>query len=307
MIPAPDLFQSTSWRAPVPGELDFGRAQARRRKWAGEPQRSTALSAGDCYGPAYRRATITGEDLNRWLLDTPLLEHRHLAIQVHARRVTWQKTGFREKAVACFDFVRSMPFRCTTRSEAIPAVQVLRNGFGDGITKSTLMVSMLRSLGIPSRVRFVSLPSNPLHGFSGAAGDYTEHAFTEVLVEHEWIGVDAYVVDLKLGLSARARLLKEGRLSGYAVHMHGAIEWDGRTSAFSQFCLSDPASTPRRDLGAFDDSQQFYASRDEAPQRHWTGHASRAFSTAMINRRVEASRGALGLSQDIRPPALRIS
>lgn len=231
------------------------------------------------------------DESGRWLIDTPLLMYDHPKIRLLGKRLTQLKATPRERAVACSTFVRALPFGCIADSTGTSAVGVLRAGRGDCHTKSTLMVALLRSLGIASRMRFVTMKPDFLYGIADLGGDPIEHAYTELLLDDEWLALDSYVVDPRLAAAARTRLKLEGRKLGYGMHRDGTIHWDGRGSAFGQFALDDPDSMPLHDWGAFDDPYQFYSSVAYVRQRlSLSGRLKWMVGARFVNRRVNALR-----------------
>lgn len=228
---------------------------------------------------------------SRWLADTPLLQHDHPKIRLTAKKLTQLRRTPREQAIACFQFLRAMPFGCLPDSTGTSAIAVLRANRGDCHTKTTLMVALLRSLGIPSRMRFVTMRPDFLRGIADLGGEPIEHAYTEVLLDSEWVALDAYVVDPRLAVAAKARLKEEDRALGYGMHRDGTIHWDGRGSAFAQFTPDDPASLPLCDWGAFDDPYQFYSSVAAVRGRlSLAGRLKWSVGSRIVNRRVNALR-----------------
>ena len=231
------------------------------------------------------------DDAERWLGNTPLLQHDHPKIRLTAKKLTQLKSSPREQAVACFQFVRSLPFGCIADSAGTTAAAVLKAGRGDCHTKSTLMLALLRSVQIPSRMRFVTMKPDFLYGIADLGGDPIEHAYTELLLDGQWLALDSYVVDPRLAVAARTRLKIEGRMLGYGMHRDGTIHWDGRSNAFSQFTVEDPDSMPLHDWGAFDDPYQFYSSVAYVRQRlSLAGRLKWMVGAQFVNRRVAAIR-----------------
>ena len=229
----------------------------------------------------------------RWLVNTPLLMFDHPKLRLQAARLTQLKGTPRARAVACFAFVRALPFACIADSTGTSAVGVIRAGRGDCHTKSTLMVALLRSVEIPSRMRFVTMKPDFLYGIADLGGHPIEHAYTELLLDGEWLALDSYVVDPRLAVAARTRLKLEGRKLGYGMHRDGTIHWDGHGSSFGQFTLDDPESMPLHDWGAFDDPYQFYSSVAYVRQRLGiAGRLKWMLAAGVVNRRVNALRNA---------------
>ena len=243
----------------------------------------------ETYGPAYRGAREAG-DATRWLANTKLLQHDHPKIRLLALKLTQLHGGAMQKSLACYRYVRNLPFACAANAATTPSVEVLAARVGDGGTKSTLLIALLRSLGIPARARVVTLKPDILRGFVDLDEGPVPHVFCEVLVEGEWLGVDSYMVDLPLGLKARGRLLSEKRASGYGVHLKGQLGWDGSSSSFGLFSSDDPASLPLLDLGAFDDVASFCRQAGHRLPSTWARKQQWALATSLANRRVRRLR-----------------
>jgi hypothetical protein len=226
----------------------------------------------------------------RWLCNTALLQHDHPRIRLLALRLTQLKGGAVEEALACYQHVRGLRFACAPDAPNTTAVEVVTAQAGDAYTKSTLLIALLRSLGIPARARLVTLQPEFLWGLVHTGGRPIEHVFTEIMIEGRWMGVDSYVVDLALGSRARALLRRHGRMRGYGVHMKGQVAWDGTAPSFGAFCRQDPGSLPLRDLGAFDDIGVFCRSTDEPLRPGWARKQQWALAAAMINWRIRKLR-----------------
>lgn len=241
--------------------------------------------------PSYLGTLAESDEAGRWLVNTPLLMFDHPKLRLRGQRLAQLKGTQRERAMACFAFVRALPFACIADSTGTSAVGVLSAGRGDCHTKSTLMVALLRSLKIPARMRFVTMKPDFLYGIADLGGHPIEHAYTEVLLGGDWHALDSYVVDPRLAAAARSRLKSEDRKLGYGVHRDGTIHWDGNSSSFGQFSLDDPDSMPLHDWGAFDDPYQFYSSVAYVRQRlSLAGRLKWMVGARVVNRRVNALR-----------------
>jgi transglutaminase-like putative cysteine protease len=249
---------------------------------------------------SYLAALADGDETKRWLVNTPLLQFDHPKIRLLAKRLTQLKATPLQGAIACFSYVRAMPFGCIADCTGTSALGVLRAGRGDCHTKSTLMLALLRSLRIPSRMRFVTMKPDFLFGLADLDGHPIEHAYTEVLLDGEWRAVDSYVVDPRLAVAAQTRLKIEGRKLGYGMHRDGTIHWNGHTSAFGQFSTDDPDSMPLHDWGAFDDPYQFYSSVAYVRERlSLAGRLKWMIGARMVNRRVNQLRDEAGASAQL--------
>jgi Transglutaminase-like superfamily len=146
--------------------------------------------------------------------------------------------------VLIHDYIKSLPFGCVAGFGHVPAGQVLRSGRGDCHTKGTLFVALLRSAGLPARLRFVTLPSTFLRGIIDLGQNTITHAIGEVYLQDRWVQTDTYVTDAILEGRALALLQKENSILGYGVHASGKKYWDGQHDAHGQY------ASPRLGRGA---------------------------------------------------------
>jgi hypothetical protein len=199
------------------------------------------------------------------------------------------------KAVAVHDYVKSLPFGCVAGFDHVSAGAVLRAGRGDCHTKGTLFVAMLRSVGVPARLRFVTLSGAFLKGIIDAGPNTITHAVGEVYLEGHWVQTDTYVTDSLLETRATQLLEEQGIRLGYGIHVKGNHFWDGRQGAHAQYSGSDPDSCPLFDWGVAHDPEHFYTNKANADlQQGWLTRVKWMLAAALINRRVEQIRQQTG-------------
>lgn len=246
--------------------------------------------------------TISGmlassEEPQHWLGSTRLLDLDDPKLRIGAMRVTQLATSDTQKAVFVHDFVKALPFGCVAAFDHVPAAGVLRAGRGDCHTKGTLFVAMLRSVGVPARLRFVLLSSNFLKGIIDIPQGQITHAVAEVHLKGNWVQTDTYVPDEPFETRALTLLKERNELVGLGVHLHALRHWDGYHAANSQYCESDPASMPLRDLGVAHDPELFYSDKsNEEFQLGWLTRVKWMLAAAVVNRRVEQIRTLPALS-----------
>jgi len=232
------------------------------------------------------------DDPQRWCGNTPQLDIRHPRVRLLAVRLTQLRYSQRDKALACFRHVRQMPFGCVGDGTGVPALTVMRLNRGDCHTKSTLLVALLRSIGIPSRLRLVSLRSEFLRGIIDLGDQPVEHCLVEVWLEDHWVRFDSHVMDPDLSAAARTQLQLEGRQLGYGLHLDGATDWDGYLDALSPTVASDERSLPVRDWGCYDDPYGFYSSTEALRSKlGWTSRMVWMLGARRVNQRVHLLRG----------------
>ena len=86
------------------------------------------------------------------LRSTPLLDTQHPDIERLVAERGWRVLPMRERIGAVYDFVRDeIAFGCN-EADDLPASRVLADGHGQCNTKGTLLMALLRSVGVPCRL-----------------------------------------------------------------------------------------------------------------------------------------------------------
>jgi Transglutaminase-like superfamily len=233
------------------------------------------------------------ESRSRWLKASPQLDIKSTKLRTRMLALTQLLPTEREKAVAIHDFVKSLPFGCVADYSQLKASDVLKLGHGDCFTKGMLMVALLRCAGIPSRLRFVSLPVHFLRGIIDAEDSTIMHAMAEIYLNDRWIVTDSYVPDMTLQLAAITRLEHEKRNMGYGVHIKGSMYWRGEKEASAQCYEKDGSSLPTVDWGVADDPVSFYADPSHSElRRNFATRLKWRLAAPVVNRRVAAIRAA---------------
>lgn len=222
---------------------------------------------------------------------TRLLDLDDSKLRLRAQSLTQLAQTDVEKAVRIHDFVKSLPFGCLAGFDHLDAATVLRRGRGDCHTKGTLFVALLRSVGVPARLRFVSLPAAFLWGIFDVGHTIITHAVGEVYLQGQWVQTDTYVTDRALESHASMLLVQQLRTLGYGIHLDASRFWDGQHDAHGQYHSRDAASLPVRDWGVSHDPEHFYSSQAH-PELHmsWLTRAKWMVAAGVINRRTRLLR-----------------
>jgi hypothetical protein len=147
----------------------------------------------------------------------------------------------RQQAIALHDFVREqIKFGFNKYFDATPPEYLLAYGYGHCNSKSRLMTTLLRAIGLPAYQHFVVIPKEILRGAIPPSRYWmipaqVSHSFVEVQLEQRWLELDSYVIDTPYLQGAQMRLLREGSSLGYGVRTDSTNLWDGQSNAFAQF------------------------------------------------------------------------
>ncbi|MGR3433567.1 MAG: transglutaminase-like domain-containing protein [Shimia sp.] len=225
------------------------------------------------------------------LRPTPLLDFGHPSIRALIAARGWADLPPVRRIGAAYDFVRDGVAFGYNRDDAIPASAVLSDGYGQCNTKATLLMALLRALGVPCR----------LHGFTihkalqrGVVPEVAYriapaeilHSWVEVEWEGRWVNLEGFILDaaflgaLQTEFAGRSSLCAYG--AGTDCLQAPDVAWTGGDTYIQRTGIA-------RDLGLWDDPDGFYAEHRQSfglvrgllyrnAIRHW------------MNRRVAAIR-----------------
>lgn len=223
---------------------------------------------------------------------TTLLDFRHPSIQqlVDARRLRDLPIGRRIGAV--YELVRDEIRFGYNASDQISASEVLRDGYGQCNTKTTLVMALLRAVGVPCRFHGATIHKRLQKGvvtglLYALAPRNIVHSWAEVLVDGRWVALEGVILD-KAYLDGLRRFVarESGAFLGFGVGTEdlGAprIEWKGEDTAVQMTGVN-------QDFGTFADPDTFYA-RHGGNLKGLKAWLFRVWWRHRMNRRVAAIR-----------------
>jgi len=233
--------------------------------------------------------------VSQYLRATPLLDYEHESIVALLWARGWASLPVNHRIGAVYAFTRDEIGFGYNRADRISASQVLGDGYGQCNTKTTLVMALLRAVGVPCRFHGATIHKRLQKGVvSGVlywlAPENIIHSWAEVLVEGRWLSLEGVILDRKYLDGLRSLLPDErGAFLGYGVGTDNlaapAIEWRGADTSIQMTGVN-------RDLGTFDDPDAFYAQHGGNllglrgwVYRRWGRHA--------MNRRVATIRAAV--------------
>lgn len=197
-----------------------------------------------------------------YLATSRLLDYRHPRLQQLIQDRQWLQLSDFRKIGAVYEFVRDeIPFGYNADDD-LPASRVLQDGYGQCNTKGTLLMALLRAVGIPNR----------FHGFSihnalqkGAVPEWLFplaparilHSWVEVLYEGEWLELEGFIIDQAyLQQVQKAFAPAAGPFSGYGIATpclaEPPIHWNGSHTYIQKEGIAE-------DFGVYETPDQFYA------------------------------------------------
>lgn len=198
----------------------------------------------------------------RHLRATALLDYGDENIQSLIERRGWRALDPYERVGAAYAFVRDEIDFGYNETDSLPASRVLADGYGQCNTKATLLLALLRALGIPSRLHGATIHKRLQKGvvtglFYLIAPTSIFHTWVEVSIEDRWIGLEGVILDTAYLRGIRSSVASDTtRFLGFGVGTENLaqppIEWRG-TDTFIQ------STGVNADFGVYDDPDSFYA------------------------------------------------
>ena len=93
--------------------------------------------------------------MDKYLKETPILDYSNPSILQLIRSKNWSSLDTVERVKAIYNYVRDEIKFGYNSSDEIKASQILKDGYGQCNTKSTLLMALLRANGIPNQNTWV--------------------------------------------------------------------------------------------------------------------------------------------------------
>ena len=195
------------------------------------------------------------------LQNTEMVDFRSPDIQQLVILKGWHNLSENEKISNIYDFVRNDIKFGYNSSDDIPASQVLRDGYGQCNTKSTLLMALLRAVNIPCRIHGFYIDKRMQKGaLTGITYFFAPkrivHAWTEVHFGGDWVALEGVIIDDDYLHQVKERLCQSG--GGYigygiAVEQKERIDvcWRGQSTYIQSFSITD-------ELGVYSNPDGFF-------------------------------------------------
>ncbi len=200
--------------------------------------------------------------MEKYLNETKLLNYRSNEITTLIAERKWNTLNEFDKIGAIYDYVQNKILLGYNKYDNLAATEVLADGIGQCNTKATLLMALLRAVGIPcrlhgTRVTKVFQRSLMPEIMAKLAPLLIVHTWAEVFYNGEWLSLEGVITD-KAYISGLQKLFPEhkGKFFDYAVAVENfqnlQIEWDGGNTTVQQQAVVE-------DLGVFDTPDEFYS------------------------------------------------
>lgn len=220
--------------------------------------------------------TISASKADGLLQKTTLLDYDAPTIQRLVKERRWQSLPERERIRSVYEFVRDEILFGYNRADEIPASEVLSDGIGQCNTKGTLLMALLRAVGLRCRFHGFTIHKELQKGaitgiWYRMAPKEIVHSWVEVQLEDEWFFLEGVILDrpyLKALQATSRQNAGSGSYCGFGACtgdiMNPVVDFDGNHTYIQ-------ADGIARDFGLYNDPDSFYAEHSQAlsPLKKW--------------------------------------
>lgn len=198
-----------------------------------------------------------------FLIETTMLDFNHPQIQTLIKERKWQDLSQFDAIGEIYNYVKDDIHFGYNADDRLSASQVMSDGYGQCNTKGTLLIALLRAVGVPTR----------FHGFTifnelqrGAIPNYLFffapkriiHSWVEVYQNDRWINLEGYIIDEPYLKQIQRRFADQSEgFSGFGIATKCLstpnIDWKGEDTYIQSEGIAD-------DFGAYTQPDDFYKS-----------------------------------------------
>lgn len=230
------------------------------------------------------------------LTATRLLDFDTSSIAELVRNRGWKNLPRLDRIGAVYDFVRNEIAFGYNRADNIPASAVLADGYGQCNTKGTLLMALLRGVGIRCRLHGFTIHKALQRGVVPElvyplAPSEILHSWVEVETDEGWVNLEGFILDARYLRTLQTAFRTTDSLCGYGIGTEclsaPPVEWTGGDTYIQKTGIAN-------DFGTFDAPDAFYAEHEQAfggvrgwlyrnVIRHWMNARVRALRTGRLH------------------------
>jgi len=195
--------------------------------------------------------------------NTPLADYEHPSIQRLIAERDWRSLPVYDRIGAAYQFVKDeLPFGYNSDDD-LPASRVLTDGYGQCNTKATLLLALLRGLGVPAKIHAFTIDKALQRGaipnwLYPLVSPRLQHSWVELEFEGRTIALEGFIIDDTYLRAVQAMHPDEEQFCGFGIatpSLHEPqLNWRGRSTFIQKSGIVD-------DLGVFTDPDDLYAER----------------------------------------------
>lgn len=200
--------------------------------------------------------------MNEYLKQTNMLNYGSAEIMNLIAERGWKKLDGFHKIGAVYDYVQNEILFGYNENDTLLATEVLSDKIGQCNTKATLLMALLRGVGVPCRLRGLEVSKEFQKGATNGiiavlAPSRIVHTWAEVYYNEEWLALEGVITDKKY-VNALKEKYKDvsGTFMRYAVATKNlselSVDWNGEET----FVQSEAVV---HDYGIFFSPDDFFA------------------------------------------------
>lgn len=200
--------------------------------------------------------------MENYLKNTAMLNYQALQIADLINAQKWNDLKEFDKIGAIYDYVQNKILLGYNKYDNLTATQVLADGIGQCNTKATLLMALLRAVGVPCRLHGTKVTKVFQRSLmpkimAKLAPPLIVHTWAEVYYNGEWLSLEGAITD-KAYISGLQKKFPDynGKFFNYAVAVKDfsnlQIDWKGGNTTVQQQAVI-------KDLGVYDTPDDFYA------------------------------------------------
>jgi len=177
----------------------------------------------------------------------------------------WEDLNTFGRIGAVYDFVRNEVSFGYNIADTISASRVLSDGFGQCNTKATLLMTLLRGIGIPCRLHGFTISKSLQRGVVPElayriAPDDILHSWVDVYFEERWVSLEGFILDQGVLGALQTKFKDRDSLCGYGAGTNCLqepnVEWTGDDTYIQETGINC-------DFGVFDTPDAFYVDHSQ--------------------------------------------
>ncbi len=234
------------------------------------------------------------DEQQTYLEPSPLLDYTHPEIQQLITSKGWDTPKTKTDLIGeVYTFVRDEIAYGYTKSFSLPASQILSKGYGNCITKSILLMALLRAVGIPCRFHAMTISKVIFRGLLPhlsykMAIKCPYHAWVEVQYNNKWLAMEGHIVDKAYLVKLQAKFPDYmGSFYGYGIAVLNFKNPDNRWNENHTYVQNQAIE---EDLGIFPTPDAFFAQHPES-EAYTRSFRYRVLMRNRLNRSIRAVRG----------------